>query len=82
MRTGLPRAHPATPYTEVRVADRKKLGVATEDLNLPLSTIALRSPNARIRVLVLPAQWRRVGGHTPRWPEGSSYRCKDVCESL
>jgi hypothetical protein len=82
MRTELPRARPATPYKEVRVADHKKLGAATEDMNLPLSTIALRSPNARIRVLVLPAQRRRVGVFCPLEPEGSSNRCKDVCESL
>ena len=30
------RGRPATPYKEVRVADRKELGVATEDLNPPL----------------------------------------------
>jgi hypothetical protein len=38
----------------MQLADHKELGVATEDLNPPLSTIALRSPNARIRVLFLP----------------------------
>jgi hypothetical protein len=41
MRTAIPHARPATHYTEVRVADRRESGVATEDLNLPLSTIAL-----------------------------------------
>ena len=81
MRTELPRASPATRYTEVRVADPKELGVATEDLNLPLSTIALRSPNARIRMLVLPAQRIRVGVFGPLEPEGSSNRCEDVCKS-